>query len=77
MKIVKTNKREKTTEVVLDGTYVTKEDIKELLKTHKAVRFSYFGSEYENFKQVNDMLEVTIILKDNYIAFYKRKGVVL
>lgn len=75
MKIIKTTRKEKTKHVVLEGEHITKEQLKELLKTTNGVRFSYFGSEYRNFQEIKNMLEITIGLKKNYILITKRRGV--
>lgn len=75
MKIIKTTKNGKTKHVILQGEHITKEKLRELLKTNNGVRFSYFGSEFINFQEIKDMLEITIGLKENYILITKRKGV--
>lgn len=74
MKIIKTTRNGKTKHVVLEGEHITKEQLKVLLKTTNGVRFSYFGSEYRNFQEIKDMLEITIGLKENYILITKRRG---
>lgn len=75
MKIIKTTKNGKTKHVILQGEHITKEQLKELLKTTNGVRFLYFGSEFINFQEIKDMLEITIGLKENYILITKRRGV--
>ena len=75
MKIIKATKNGKTKHVKLEGEHITKEQLKELLKTSNGVRFLYFGSEFENFQEIKDMLEITIGLKENYILITKRRGV--
>ena len=77
MKIIKITKNGKTKHVVLEGEHITKEQLKDLLKTTNGVRFSYFGSEYRNFQEIKNMLEITIGLKENYILITKRRGVKL
>lgn len=77
MKIIKTTRNGQTKYVVLEGEHITKEQLRELLKTTNGVRFSYFGSEYENFQEIKNMLEITIGLKENYILITKRRGVKL
>lgn len=77
MKIIKTTKHGKTKHVVLEGEHITKEQLNELLKITNGVRFSYFGSEYRNFQEIKNMLEITIGLKENYILITKRRGVKL
>lgn len=74
MKIVKLSKNSKVKHVVLEGEYITKEQLKELLNTTNGIRFSYFDSEFINFQEIKDMLEITIKLKDNYILITKRRG---
>lgn len=75
MKIIKTSKNSKTKHVILQGEHITKEQLRELLKTTNGVRFSYFGSEYRNFQEIKDMLGINIRLKENYILITKRRGV--
>ena len=74
MRIVNATKTGKVKHVVLEGEYITKEQLKELLKTTNGVRFSYFGSEFRNFQEFRDMLEITIGLKEQYILITKRRG---
>ena len=52
MKIIKTSKNSKTKHVILQGEHITKEQLRELLKTNNGVRFSYFGSEFINFQEI-------------------------
>lgn len=75
MKIIKATKNGEATHVILEGDYITKELLKRLLKLTNGVRFSYFGSEFRNFQEIKDMLEITIGLKENYILITKRRGV--
>lgn len=75
MKIIKATKNGKSKHAVLEGEHITKEQLKELLKTTNGVRFSYFDSEFINFQEIKDMLEITIGLKENYILITKRRGV--
>lgn len=77
MKVVKPRKTGKVTHVVLEGEHITKEQLRELLKSTNGVRFSYFGTEYKNFQEIKDMLEITIGLKQDYILITKRRGVKL
>ena len=77
MKIIKTTRNGKTKHVVLEGEHITKEQLKELLKTTNGVRFSYFGSEFRNFQEFRDMGEITIGLKEEFILITKRRGVKL
>lgn len=74
MKVIKATKTGKTTHVILEGEHITKEQLKELLKSTNGVRFSYFGTEFRNFQEIKDMLEITIGLKENYILITKRRG---
>lgn len=75
MKVIKATKTGKVTHVVLEGEHITKEQLKELLNTTNGVRFSYFGTEFRNFQEIKDMLEITIGLKENYILITNREGV--
>ena len=75
MKIIKATKNGKSKHVILEGEHITKEQLKELLKTTNGVRFSYFGSEYRNFQEIKNMVEITIGLKENYMLITKRRGV--
>lgn len=75
MKIIKATRTGNVKHVILEGEHITKEQLKELLKSFNGVRFSYFGSEFENFQEIKDMLEITIGLKENYILITKRRGV--
>ncbi len=77
MKVIKATKTGKVTHVVLEGDHITKEQLRELLKSTNGVRFSYFGTEYKNFQEIKDMLEITIGLKQDYILITKRRGVKL
>lgn len=77
MKVVKATKTGKVTHVVLEGEHITKEQLREILKSTNGVRFSYFGTEYKNFQEIKDMLEITIGLKQDYILITKRRGVKL
>lgn len=77
MKITKATRNGKTKHVILEGEHITKEQLKNLLKTINGVRFSYFGTEFINFQEIKDMMEITIGLKENYILITKRKGVKL
>lgn len=77
MKVIKATKTGKVTHVVLEGDHITKEQLRELLKSTNGVRFSYFGTEYKNFQEIKDMLEKTIGLKQDYILITKRRGVKL
>lgn len=77
MKVIKATKTGKVTHVVLEGDHITKEQLRELLKSTNEVRFSYFGTEYKNFQEIKDMLEITIGLKQDYILITKRRGVKL
>lgn len=74
MKIVNATKTGKVKHVVLEGEHITKEQLRELLKTTNGIRFSYFGSEFKNFQEFRDMLEITIGLKEQYILITKRRG---
>lgn len=75
MKIIKATETGKVKHVVLEGDHITKEQLKELLKTTNGVRFSYFGTEFRNFQEIRDMLEITIGLKEQFILITKRRGV--
>ena len=75
MKVIKATKTGKRTHVILEGDYVNEELLKRLLKLSNGVRFSYFGTEFRNFQEIKDMLEITIGLKENYILVTKRRGV--
>lgn len=75
MKLIRATRTRKTTHVILEGEHITKEQLKELLKSTNGVRFSYFGTEFKNFQEIKDMLGITISLKENYILITKRKGV--
>ena len=75
MKIIKTTRNGKTKHVVLEGEHITKEQLKELLKTTNGIRFSYFGSEFTNFQEFRDMGEITIGLKEEFILITKKRGV--
>lgn len=77
MKVIKATKTGKVTHVVLEGDHITKDQLRELLKSTNGVRFSYFGTEYKNFQEIKDMLEITIGLKQDYILITKRRGVKL
>lgn len=77
MNVIKATKTGKATHVVLEGDHITKEQLRELLKSTNGVRFSYFGTEYKNFQEIKDMLEITIGLKQDYILITKRRGVKL
>lgn len=77
MKVIKATKTGKVTHVVLEGDHITKEQLRELLKSTNGVRFSYFGTEYNNFQEIKDMLEITIVLQQDYILITKRRGVKL
>lgn len=77
MKVIKATKTGKVTHVVLEGDHITKVQLRELLKSTNGVRFSYFGTEYKNFQEIKDMLEITIGLKQDYILITKRRGVKL
>lgn len=73
MKVIKATKTGKGTHVVLEGDHITKEQLRELLKSTNGVRFSYFGTEFKNFQEIKDMLEIKIGLKKDYILITNRR----
>lgn len=75
MKIIKATRTGNVKHVMLEGEHITKEQLKELLKSYNGVRFSYFGSEFINFQEFRDMGEITIGLKEQFILITKRRGV--